>query len=272
MNQARGFSLHIGVNEVNAEHYGGWSGPLACCEKDAEDMIGLASAQGFAASTLLTADATRGAVAAAIRQAAREMEPGDLFLVSYSGHGGQVPDVDGDEKDMKDETWCLHDGQLLDDELNILWSEFKPGVRLWVISDSCHSGTVTKGNAMRVDPPDPSLGEPRFMPREPALETFRRNRDFYARLQARLPNPRPRIQACVRLFSGCQEDQYSYESDGNGRFTAALKKHFANGAFDGDHDELHRRIAEELGEKQQPNHFVIGASDPEWDRQKPFQI
>ena len=271
MTKPRGISLHIGVNVVDPEHYGGWSGPLACCEKDAEDMIALASSQGFDTTSLLTAEATRDAVAGAVRQAAGELEAGDLFLVTYSGHGGQVPDVDGDEKDMKDETWCLYDGQILDDELNILWSEFKPGVRLWVLSDSCHSGTVTKGS-MRVDPPDASLGEPRFMPREPAMETFRRNRSFYATLQARLPNPRPRIQACVRLFSGCQEHQYSYESDGNGRFTAALKKHYANGEFDGDHAELHRRIAADLGEKQQPNHMVIGASDPEWDRQKPFQI
>ena len=40
--------------------------------------------------------------------------------MSYSGHGGQTPDLNGDEPDRKDETWCLHDGQLIDDDALIV--------------------------------------------------------------------------------------------------------------------------------------------------------
>jgi hypothetical protein len=43
-----------------------------------------------------------------------------------------------------DETWCLYDGQLLDDELHGAWEKFQAGVRILVFSDSCHSGTVLK--------------------------------------------------------------------------------------------------------------------------------
>jgi len=60
-----------------------------------------------------------------------------------------------------DETWVLYDRQLVDDELYKIWSKFKPGVRILVLSDSCHSGTVPRdipaflGNGPR----------PRAMPR-----------------------------------------------------------------------------------------------------------
>ena len=35
---ARAMSLHIGLNAVDPKHYGGWSGPLAACEFDANDL------------------------------------------------------------------------------------------------------------------------------------------------------------------------------------------------------------------------------------------
>ena len=74
-----------------------------------------------------------------------ELEAGDIFFVTYSGHGGQVPDLnDEDETDGSDETWLAYDRQIVDDELYELWAKFKPGVRILVLSDSCHSGSVNK--------------------------------------------------------------------------------------------------------------------------------
>ena len=49
-----------------------------------------------------------------------------------------------EETDQLDETWVLYDRQLLDDELYDLWCRFAPGVRILMISDSCHSGTVSR--------------------------------------------------------------------------------------------------------------------------------
>ena len=114
---ARGISLHIAVNHCDPDHYNGWSGPLKSCEHDADTMQGIARARGFETNQLKTEQATRDGVKQAIKNAARELNPGDIFLVTYSGHGNQVPDVTGDEEDNEDDTWCLHDGQLLDDEL-----------------------------------------------------------------------------------------------------------------------------------------------------------
>ena len=81
-------------------------------------------------TVLLTRKAKRKAVLTQLRKAAKALKAGDLFFLSYSGHGGQVPDSSGDEPDRNDETWCLFDGQLLDDELRDLWAEFPAGARI----------------------------------------------------------------------------------------------------------------------------------------------
>lgn len=279
---AKGISLHIGVNHVDPAHYGGhWDGALACCEKDCDDMRAIAQSQGFDTSVLKSPQATRDGVTSAIRESANQLTPGDFFLVSYSGHGGTIPDVDGDESDLVDETWCLFDGQLLDDELSVLWAGFEAGVRLLVISDSCHSGTMLKKvdlqsieRAGRGEPPSPDelFAVPRAMPRNTATDTARKNRQFYADLQYALPNPRPRIRATVRLLSGCREDELSWEGHGNGRFTAALKQTFAGGNFQGDYPAFHQAITELVKHKQHPNHAVHGAPSHEYDRQRPFTI
>ncbi|HEY5704636.1 MAG TPA: caspase family protein [Terrimicrobiaceae bacterium] len=131
---AKGISIHIGVNKVDPRHYGGWSGHLNACEADAKDLETIANGKGFATSRLETASATRGAVLEGIKSAAGTLGEGDIFLLTYSGHGGQRPDRSGDEADLQDETCCLFDGQIIDDELGILWSEFAPGTRILVLS------------------------------------------------------------------------------------------------------------------------------------------
>ena len=70
-----------------------------------------------------------------------------------------MPDTSGEEVDRQDETWCLWDGQLIDDELYLELSRFAAGVRVLVLSDSCHSGTVTR--AAPASPPVVLPGQPR---------------------------------------------------------------------------------------------------------------
>ena len=102
---AKAMSLHIGLNGVSAAAYSGWHGPLAACEFDAHDMAAIAKSKGMRSTVLLTKKATRAHTLAAMRSAARALKAGDLFFMTYSGHGGQVRDTDGDEADGQDETW-----------------------------------------------------------------------------------------------------------------------------------------------------------------------
>merc|ERR1712063_206626 len=71
---------------------------------------------------------------------------GDTLFFQFSGHGGQVPDADGDEEDAKDETIIPCDyqsaGQITDDQLfEMLVKPLPKGVTMTVIMDCCHSGT-----------------------------------------------------------------------------------------------------------------------------------
>jgi hypothetical protein len=140
---ARGVSLHIGLNEVDPNHYkdgdgNPWKGELAACEADAHAMVDLATGQKFEVrGPLLSKQATSAAVIGEITKVAGELDPGDIFFLTYSGHGGQVtnlnPDDDPEEDDL-DETWCLYDRELIDDELFGLLATFKPGVRVVLLS------------------------------------------------------------------------------------------------------------------------------------------
>ena len=127
---ARGIALTIGLNSVDPNHSAGWSGDLNACETDAEDMASIANAQKFQTETLITKDATIQKVTEKIRNASKELQSGDIFLLSYSGHGGQLPDLNNDEPDSNDETWCLYDGELVDDQLYSLLGEFSDNVHV----------------------------------------------------------------------------------------------------------------------------------------------
>ncbi len=281
---ARGLSVHIGLNACDPSHYANnWSGPLEGCEADADVYIELAKSLGYKPTVLKTSKATRVAVVDAIKAAATTLGSGDIFLLTYAGHGAQMPDADGDEDDMVDETWCLFDGELLDDELNVLWSKFKRGVRILVISDSCHSGSVTRDvssggddlaqqDALFAQELSARGEKARLMPRDVATATLIKNQDFYNALQLALPNPRPQILASVRLLSGCQDNQISIEKDGQGVFTYTLKKIWDKGRFSGNYHEFHQAIIAKMKKKQQPNHLLLGTASSDYNQQTPFTI
>lgn len=277
----RGISLHVGLNLVDPVHYAGWDGELAACEFDATDMREIADGLGYESTLLLTADATRKALVDHVTKAANTLEEGDIFFITYSGHGGQAPDFNGDEEDGVDETWCLHDGQLLDDELYSLWSLFKTGVRVMVLSDSCHSGSVIRDVVPTVLATLEPMARVRAMPSGVAARTFRQNRDFYEKLgssmtslerqSAQRAKQQP-LSCCVKLISGCQDNQVSLDGLANGAFTAALIATWDHGRFKGDYTAFHKAILKRLPPTQSPNHWTIGAPNPVFDVQSPFSI
>ena len=147
----------------------------------------------------------------------RSSKSGDSFLLTYAGHGSQVPDKAGDEDDQFDETWCLYDGELIDDELRRFWTQFAEGVLIYMVSDSCHSGTMLRAAEDNVDAFVEAesiareLGMPTLVPgccaSEDMMKTYERNKDQYDGLQSVL-NSRPvsddMIKATVMLLSGMQ--------------------------------------------------------------------
>jgi metacaspase-1 len=274
---AKGLALTIGLNAVNPKHYEGWKGELNACEADANDMADIARAQKFKVQTLLTKRATRSAVLAGMARAAKALKAGDIFLLSYSGHGGQVPDRNSDEADQQDETWCLYDGELIDDEIYTALGRFKRGVRVLAFSDSCHSGTSIKEMfyAARAAATGTSAPKVRYrnMPSSVALRTYRAHRAMYDKLQKSVKsNAEQTVQASAILISGCQDSQLSADGDFNGLFTANLLRAWNEGHFRGDYRDLHRSIRRNMPPDQTPNFFTTGAPSPAFEKQAPFSV
>ena len=208
-------ALCIGIND-----YPGTDSDLQGCVNDAADWAAELTRRGFAVSRLTDAQATKAAMVGAIRALIGAGQSGDSLVITYSGHGTWVPDSSGDEPDGRDEGLCPHDiktvGPLLDDEIRILFAARGAGVRLVLISDSCHSGSVTRG---REDDLDSNGPRARFLPLEAWMPE--------AELPRAVRRPTTLVSGLRRtggelLLAGCQDTEYSWDTSFQGR---------PNGAF-----------------------------------------
>jgi len=86
---------------------------------------------------------TRAEILKAMNWLMRDASKGDSLFFSFSGHGGQVVDWDGDELDGWDQTICSLDEDIVDDELyDRLVRRVPKGARLTAVIDACHSATA----------------------------------------------------------------------------------------------------------------------------------
>jgi len=107
----------------------------------------------FKLKSLLDSQATRAGVIEGFKHF-DPAGPDDVCLLYYSGHGAQMPapkEFWDQETDRKCETWVLHDSRqpdgrdLADKEISyLLATHTKAAGQVLAISDSCHSGTITR--------------------------------------------------------------------------------------------------------------------------------
>ncbi len=221
-------ALCIGIND-----YPGTQNDLRGCVNDANDWASTLAARGFTVSKLLDSQATKAAMVAGFNTLITSAKGGDTIAITFSGHGTLAPDTSGDEADGYDEALCpfdIHLGNvLLDDEIHELFAKRPAGVRLLLISDSCHSGTVTR-NAP-ADPDAPDAPRIRFLPLASWLPADQLPKGPSGRPLATLPvnqvfSPWAGVVSASGdlLMAGCEEgpDHYSYDATFNNR---------SNGAF-----------------------------------------
>ena len=221
-------ALCIGINNYPGTHM-----DLQGCVNDANDWADCLSARGFGVSKLLDDQATKAAMVAALSKLISQASKNDSLVITFSGHGTYQPDTDGDEADGLDEALCPYDLQtngsaLTDDEIKTLFAARKPGVRLVLIADSCHSGTVTR--AAKAEPGADT--RPRFMPMGNWLPTKDLPKNRAGKLAATVLAPAgasPLLGAYSRLLgdlllSGCKEgtNNFSYDARINGRYNGAF--------------------------------------------------
>ncbi|KAI5863286.1 peptidase C14 [Durotheca rogersii] len=152
---ARKKALLIGINYFGTEY------ELRGCINDSENIRNfLIEDRGFSPSSrdmvmMLDTPENEGTpffptaanILAAIQWLVTRNQPGDVLWLSYSGHGGQVRNDDGDRPSGFDDTICPVDfqenGQITSEMLHrAIVSPLHPECRLTILFDCCHSGSA----------------------------------------------------------------------------------------------------------------------------------
>lgn len=250
-------SIHLGLNQVSPTAYPG-TPDLDACENDAKSMEKLARDGGFTTEIKLSKDATTKWLLDKLDELAtdpaKKLKAGDVLLFTYSGHGGDRPDTSANPDEPRDQTLCLYNRQLIDDELAAEWAKFDAGVRIVMIADSCHSGTVLKYTRAARDLPrvefsargvdvTPKLtaqarglakGEVlkpeeksvfRTLPPDAQANAEKAQKDDLKKVKDATPKQsasEAATRASVVLLAACQDDQLALEVGDHGLFTAAI--------------------------------------------------
>ena len=210
-------ALCVGIN-----NYPGSDSDLKGCVNDAKAWAAmLIDHFGFDPKNitmLLDSQATKKRILAEVDKLLAGAKKGDVIVFTNSSHGTYVADRDGDES-RYDEAMCPWDMKknlIIDDELRQRFANIPDGVRLTVISDSCFSGSVTRGDL----PNTPDDRRRRFInPRVlglPEIEGVRRK----AKPRSNELYPERRMKEV--LVSGCRDNQYSYDARIDGTYHGAM--------------------------------------------------
>ncbi len=110
--------------------------------------------------TLLDEQATHSSIEKAFKDLAARVKKDEFVYIHYSGHGSTHDNFDDDEISGKDQTWVTYGASdanskdsrdIIDDQINIWLAEIgKKTERIVFVSDSCHSGSVSRGPLLGV--------------------------------------------------------------------------------------------------------------------------
>lgn len=144
-------ALFVGINYVGHD-----AGVLDGCHNDVESMMKFVESQGFDRDEFAVlrdngedTPPTTENIRENLRALVADAQPGDSLFFHYSGHGINVMDEDGDERDGQDEAlapmdYNTEDGELIrDDEIfQIINDSLPEGASLVAVLDCCHSATL----------------------------------------------------------------------------------------------------------------------------------
>jgi hypothetical protein len=248
-------ALCIGIND-----YPGTGNDLNGCVNDANDWAAELRRRGFEVETLVDRRATGDQIRKRVRTLVQSGERGDTIVIQFSGHGSFVPDVDGDEPDGADECICPVDtrnGYITDDELFELYAAARTGVRVFMIADSCHSGTISKFAPITTPPTVEGRSAPqrkvRFLP--PAA--------FLGETELRALGTRRGVRRAAApgrhaglTMSGCQDAEFSYDGfflgRPNGVFSYVALEALKSLPKDSTYRQWHAAIRKKLPSQQYP--------------------
>lgn len=230
-------ALCVGINDYPF----GEANDLRGCVNDANDWSNLLRNHfDFTdVKQLLNSDATRANILTELENLLAGAQSGDVLVFTNASHGTYLADTDGDEPKY-DEAICPYDSDsnlLVDDTLRELFLNLPKDVRLTVISDSCHSGSVTRVT----------------------VNEYRRNRQLSPRLlgnpelsgqemrEARAKKEKfPESGMKEILLSGCKSNQTSADAyianDYHGAMSYYAIKAIADAGYQLTYAELHEAL------------------------------
>lgn len=217
-------------------------------------------------------EATKANMLAGIKDLLAGAQSGDVLVFTNSSHGTYTPDLSGDEPTY-DEALCPYDtadNLIVDDEVRELFADLPQGVHLTVISDSCHSGTVTRaavsGNLPGIVTPDDR--RVRFL--SPAL----RGDPVLANPWKAAPKRStkyPESGMNEVLLSGCTDKEYSYDALIGGAYHGAMTYYAIQAIREANYRityaQLHARVNYLLDEAGYPQHPQLEGNRPNKRRQ-----
>ncbi|KAF1978891.1 peptidase C14 [Bimuria novae-zelandiae CBS 107.79] len=259
-------SLLIGINYVGSAH------ELKGCHADVDNVAEFLSYRGYSNSHrdrvilsdnfMVNRDSPYYPTGHNILAAMDWLvsEPGCTLFMHYSGHGGQVEDVDSNRSTGLDDSLVPVDfeykGQLSSTLLHQhLVTRMAPGCTLFILMDCCHSGSAVelpyvyrsdsdgnisimdnlrKGAQLVGEAQDLISGGLRFDKLGEARQLFAGATSFFQGLKHMNEQEEEGLQdgefvgqygsenKMVTMFSGCRDDQTSADANISGRSTGAM--------------------------------------------------
>jgi len=174
---------------------------------------------------------------------------GEFLLLTFTGHGTRGPQPSSTGQDSG---WVFSDEVLFDVELESALNQLASGVRVLVVSEACHSGTIVASGTIA----------------DRTKQVIR-------------PNQKPSI---IQI-SAAYDYEHAHVVGGLGVFAQSLETVWNGGAFSGGHEEFTEEIRTVMRTRfdasgegiwwQEPRYLRVGTKPAEllaFDRLRPFTI
>jgi hypothetical protein len=206
--------------------------------------------------TLFNKSASREAILNGFKALLNKSNTGDVAFIYYAGHGSQVKNSLSFEVNQLDQTMVPSDSwkegvkDIRDKELSKIFNAFvDKGIKLTVIFDCCHSGSISRG-------PNSNPGKLRYMPMS----------NWDAKDATKFEIPEKRDGNNFLIFSAAQSDEFAAEQIddkgiAHGAFTIALIDALNQQSVDASALSIFtsaRAILKSNGKKQEP---IIGGTN-----------
>jgi len=219
--QAKTFAVVIGINEYM------YQTSLDGAVNDAKDIYAALKENAVAKQDihlLTNKQASKAAIKSAWDDIVTRSSSGDTLIVTYAGHGSQVPDIgsEPDEEDGLDEAFLLSaykevgakasEHMIIDDEW-YRWFNSVTDRQIVFVADACHSGTMTR-----------SLSAGTLKSRSQKISTTAIAPSEHADIDIKNKHIHPNH---VTFFAATPENMDSYERNIKGEARGALSYAFA---------------------------------------------